>query len=61
VREHLDAALLKTTDAEGNFVEQNYDKNSNVVQVKRTEKAQVRRAARLSSPTKSSSPNPPST
>jgi YD repeat-containing protein len=31
---------IKTTDAEGNFVEQTYDKNSNVVQSKRTEKAQ---------------------
>jgi YD repeat-containing protein len=32
---------IKTTDAEANFVEQTYDKNSNVVQVKRTDKAQT--------------------
>jgi YD repeat-containing protein len=31
---------IKTTDAEGNFIEPTYDKNSNVVQINRTEKAQ---------------------
>ena len=31
---------IKTTDAEGNLFEPTYDKNSNVVQIKRTEKGQ---------------------
>src|SRR5207244_4227267 len=31
---------IKATDAAGNFVDQTYDGNSNVVQIKRTEKAQ---------------------